>query len=257
MCMVSYIPLENGFVIASNRDESLQRSKVLYPEMDANNVKQIVYPKDIVSNGTWIIVNEEGEAGVLLNGAAGNNLVQPVNKKSRGRLLINMFSHKNKLLYLATQNLSDFPPFTIVLLERQHLFEIQWDVKKLRIKPLNIKLPYLWLSNTLYTSDEQRVMQSNLKQAMKQTKLSKLNRLKQFHQQHRLNISFDAFKINAEGLKIYTLSSTYLTVEGNKVTMQFDDYIRPISSVFDFAISNFGLISHSISMVNYEIFQNN
>ena len=91
MCTVTYIPQKNGMILTSNRDEHISRGIALYPEFYQLNDKKLAFPKDSKAGGTWFISNEQGDAGVLLNGAFEKHIPQPTYRKSRGWLLPEIF----------------------------------------------------------------------------------------------------------------------------------------------------------------------
>jgi hypothetical protein len=53
MCTLSFIPTDDGYVVAMNRDEKLSRSAASAPVVQEINGVQAVYPLDI-EGGTWI-----------------------------------------------------------------------------------------------------------------------------------------------------------------------------------------------------------
>ena len=66
MCTVTFIPTSSGFVITSNRDESVARKRALAPiEYEINGCK-ITFPKDPQAGGTWI-AKSDSKVIVLLN----------------------------------------------------------------------------------------------------------------------------------------------------------------------------------------------
>ncbi len=84
MCTVSFIALTKGAILTSNRDEHVSRSIALYPEIYQANNRKIMFPKDSKAGGTWFISNENGDIGVLLNGAFEKHVPMPPYCKSRG-----------------------------------------------------------------------------------------------------------------------------------------------------------------------------
>jgi uncharacterized protein with NRDE domain len=56
VCIVSYVPLKEGFSFISNRDEQVDRPSVA-PKLYNSDRVQLIYPKDLRGNGTWFGVS--------------------------------------------------------------------------------------------------------------------------------------------------------------------------------------------------------
>ena len=69
MCTVTFIPGKDRYFITSNRDEKMLRKPAIAPQPYVINGNTLVYPRDADAGGTWIAMNENGNAAVLLNGA--------------------------------------------------------------------------------------------------------------------------------------------------------------------------------------------
>ena len=66
MCSVSFLPREDGFVLAMNRDERLSRLSALPPEVFERDGLAMLYPREL-SGGTWTGINSAGMAFSLIN----------------------------------------------------------------------------------------------------------------------------------------------------------------------------------------------
>jgi transport and Golgi organization protein 2 len=66
MCSVSFIPRQDGFVLAMNRDELISRVAALPPRLHDRGDLAVLCPSE-PSGGTWIGVNSAGMAFSLLN----------------------------------------------------------------------------------------------------------------------------------------------------------------------------------------------
>src|ERR1043165_8417400 len=84
MCTVTFIPTKDGICLTSNRDEHYTRGKAIKPR----KVNDITFPADKDAGGTWIALKENGDAGVLLNGAFEKPLPAPSYRKSRGLVFL-------------------------------------------------------------------------------------------------------------------------------------------------------------------------
>ena len=66
MCSVSFIPRDDGFVLAMNRDELISRVPALPPYLHHRGDLAVLCPSE-PSGGTWIGINSAGMAFSLLN----------------------------------------------------------------------------------------------------------------------------------------------------------------------------------------------
>ncbi|MDP3468000.1 MAG: NRDE family protein [Daejeonella sp.] len=153
MCTVSYIPLNNGFVLTSSRDEVTLRA-TLKPQIYTTRNNTMVYPKDIVAGGTWIAANNKKQIACLLNGAYQSHIKQTVYSKSRGRVLLDSFDFSSHSEFMAETNLDNVEPFTLLLLDYSNEPEFNqmvWDGEKKYIQRIDQNVPAIWSSVTLYS----------------------------------------------------------------------------------------------------------
>ncbi|HEX9512545.1 MAG TPA: NRDE family protein [Puia sp.] len=255
MCTVSYIPLNKGAILTSNRDEHISREIAIYPDFYVLNGKNLVFPKDAKAGGTWFISNEQGDTGVLLNGAFEKHIPAPGYRKSRGLVLPEIFQWDSPFQALKGYDLSGIENFTIILWEREQLREIKWDGKGLRSRILDPGKAQMWSSVTLY--DENMIIE----------RLGWFNDWVQSHeavtQQDILNFHANTHINNKEyGLritrdnKISTTSITSLSLDNKKATLYHKDFIQNIESTLEY---NLLLIRHitSPTINNSEIVQKN
>src|SRR5450631_3172447 len=66
MCTLTFIPRCDGYDLAMNRDERLNRGAAIPPSRVGANGVEAIYPRD-VEGGTWIAANAFGIAFALLN----------------------------------------------------------------------------------------------------------------------------------------------------------------------------------------------
>jgi len=150
MCTVSFVPTAKGIFISSNRDEKSTRPIALPPKPIHTNNTTLYYPTDITSSGTWFIVNEEGDTGVLLNGAYEKHQPKAAYGKSRGSILPYLFQSENPLKALNKFDFNQVENCTLVLYVNKQLVEAIWNGVELSVTVKDEKLPYIWSSVTLY-----------------------------------------------------------------------------------------------------------
>ena len=66
MCSVSFVPRDDGFVLAMNRDELFSRAAALPPEVRSLGKLAALCPRE-PAGGTWVGVNTAGMAFSLIN----------------------------------------------------------------------------------------------------------------------------------------------------------------------------------------------
>jgi hypothetical protein len=66
MCSVSFVPRNDGFILAMNRDELISRGTALPPEIRSRGSLDVLCPRE-AGGGTWIGINSAGMAFSLLN----------------------------------------------------------------------------------------------------------------------------------------------------------------------------------------------
>jgi len=150
MCTVSFIPVKGKFFITSNRDEKLARKNAVVPRMFVHNGQKLFFPKDADAGGTWIVMKENGDAAVLLNGAFICHKAGPPYRLSRGIILLDIISSERPSVAFTKMNLQDIEAFTLILLESNCLYEFRWDGTEKYCKQLNVNRPHIWSSATLY-----------------------------------------------------------------------------------------------------------
>lgn len=150
MCTVSFIPVKDKFFITSNRDEKLTRKKAITPGMFIYKNQKLFFPKDADAGGSWIVMKENGDAAVLLNGAFICHTAEPPYRLSRGIILLDIISSARPSVAFTKMDLQDIEPFTLILLENNCLYEFRWDGTEKYCKQLNANRPYIWSSATLY-----------------------------------------------------------------------------------------------------------
>jgi hypothetical protein len=153
MCTVTYIPVKEGVLITSNRDENISRPAAdTIVECREENKAALFFPKDPLHGGSWFTVAENGAVGVLLNGAFEKHMPVYPYKKSRGLVLLELMQEKNMAAAFERYGLQQVEPFTIVHYAGDQLLELRWDGESRYTTPLHIQQPHIWSSVTLYDS---------------------------------------------------------------------------------------------------------
>jgi uncharacterized protein with NRDE domain len=153
MCTVTFIPTGDRYYITSNRDEKNTRKFAIPPSAYESESGKIFFPKDGDRGGSWIAVHENGNAAVLLNGAFEKHIVQPPYRLSRGKIFLHVIASEFPVKRFERLSLDRIEPFTLVLLDKDDLYECRWDGAKKYCKQLKTYKPYIWSSATLYEEE--------------------------------------------------------------------------------------------------------
>ena len=152
MCSVSFVPLEDGFILTSNRDEKIGRL-TYEPQLYFENNALLLYPKDANAGGTWIVAKENNTCIVLLNGAFENHQKKAQYRKSRGLILKEIITAEDPFFHFSKMNLKDIEPFTLIIFFKATLTDVKWDGVRKHILPKSTTQPHFWSSATLYNQE--------------------------------------------------------------------------------------------------------
>lgn len=232
MCTVSYIKLDNGFVLTSNRDETVSRP-TLPPAKYSVQGKYLVFPKDEIAEGSWIACNESGQVSCLLNGASEKHKHDPPYDRSRGKVLLESFTYPSITNFVDQVNLRKVEPFTLILANNDLLIQLQWDGTSKVVKNLNNKGNHLWSSATLYPKDvAQKKEQWFSAWTNKYSSDSQKNILK-FHQTTHGNKPSKDVRSQFKG-DLKTVSITQVKNIDGGISMDYHDLISDKFNYLDF-----------------------
>ncbi len=225
MCTVSFVNNNGVVIITSNRDEKVIRPGALAPRNYGLNGKNIMYPKDQKAGGTWFAVDENGIVLVLLNGGIKKHDPLFLYRKSRGLIVLDIISNASPKDFWNEINLEDIEPFTLVLYQKEELYELIWDGITKWKTLLDVAKNHIWSSVTLY-SEEIRKKRSNcfFNFLKDRNEISALDML-HFHRNTQNDDSENGLIINRENA-LKTLSVTQVVIKQNKGTMKYFDLIK-------------------------------
>ncbi|MCK6485746.1 MAG: NRDE family protein [Phycisphaerae bacterium] len=163
MCTVTLIPVARDadsdawthLRLACNRDELRIRPAAMPPEIRRRGSRTAIMPIDPLSDGSWIAVNDAGLAATLLNvnPPAPPGLMQSTLRNSRGILAPRLMACST--LDEAERHTADidpdaFPPFRLVVVDRNGLIDCRGDGSSLRRQRLALSShPLLFTSSGL------------------------------------------------------------------------------------------------------------
>jgi uncharacterized protein with NRDE domain len=224
MCTVSYIPLDRGFILTSSRDEKALRT-TLKPQAYTEQNNILVYPKDVIAGGTWIAANNKRQIACLLNGGFQNHIKQTAYSKSRGRILLDSFNFPSHSEFISEINLDNVEPFTLLLMDYglNHEFnQIVWDGEKKHIDKINLHLPGIWSSATLYSDTDRDLRTSWFKEWLVKNREFEDSNILDFHSANHTDIDRINILMKREN-ELQTLSISQFRIMGEIETFNYHD----------------------------------
>jgi hypothetical protein len=221
MCTVSFLPKTQGFYLAMNRDEKLERFTALAPAIVDLDSRRAVFPRE-PPGGTWISANEAGVCLALLNWyriarELDNGVV------SRGEV-VRVLAAKSTAAEVA-QGIAGLPlrklrPFRLIAIvpSEKRVTEWRWNLQRLTTRN------YEWRSLHWFSSgfDERRVQlerQRVCNAASKQELAGTLTWLRQLHCSHAPKRG--PFSICMHRADARTVSYTEIVVSKRRATMRY------------------------------------
>jgi len=222
MCTVTFIPSGDKIYITSNRDEKSWRRQALPPRFYIHNQVQLLYPRDEDAGGSWIAVNENGNAAVLLNGAFVKHTPSSSYRKSRGLIFLDIIKSYKPLKYFSAIDLTSIEPFTIIIVEATNLFECRWDGHKKYCRQRETAEAHIWSSATLYNKQVRGKREQRFAAWLIEHKEPEQDNILSFHR-----FSGDGNKetdlLMSRGGEIYTVSITSVELNNANAIMQYHD----------------------------------
>ncbi|MEZ7498140.1 NRDE family protein [Flavobacterium sp. Arc3] len=224
MCTVSFIPLKEGFLLTSNRDEKSYRPTIS-PQVYSENEIKLLYPKDEKAGGTWIVARNDGTSIILLNGAFTNHTKQSNYNKSRGIILIEIVQAKFPLFYFQEMDLENIEPFTLIIFQLHTLTEVKWDGNEKHVFEKSIRKPHIWSSATLYSRKQKNLRKQWFEDFCRHNEPLSMEKALLFHATKEEDNTENGLVINRED-KTKTVSITQLLLTNKNVQMTYVDRIN-------------------------------
>lgn len=225
MCTVSFVYANDSFLLTSNRDEKITRPSAIEPKIYQTESKKIIYPKDAKAGGTWFVVDEFGNAIILLNGGKTKHIPKEKYRLSRGIIVLELMSSNAIVSTWKTIDLNNIEPFTLLVLEGQQPYQLQWSGEEKFTDELEINQTYIWSSSTLYTPDIQQQRADWFVKYMNENKEISAEKMNFFHKNTEPKDDKNGLIINRDNL-YKTLSVTQAIISGNSVFVHHSDLIQ-------------------------------
>ncbi|CAN5331629.1 NRDE family protein [soil metagenome] len=231
MCTVTYIPMENGFVLTSSRDEKVYRP-TFSPASHLHGSQNIIYPKDKLAGGTWFAVNGQKETACLLNGGLENHVKKDYYKKSRGKVLLDSFEYDDVAYFIMSYNFEDIEPFTLLVIRKSIFSVIVWDGLTISLKQVDDKKPTIWSSVTLYDRETIQQREKWFARWLQRNSSAPDFNIREFHSyRHDENPVYDILMKRKDGLQ--TVSITQLIADDQMGVLVYTDLLDRKTFVID------------------------
>ncbi|WP_373514773.1 NRDE family protein [Persicitalea sp.] len=228
MCVVTYLPdTGSGFVLTSNRDESIRRPAAVPPRRYLIGEQLITFPKDPQAGGTWIATTERLTL-CLLNGAFQKHVHRPPYRRSRGLVLLDAFSYDSPHAFAARYDFSGVEPFTLVMVESKEpvntLHEVCWNGTEAHLKCLPPDSPRIWSSVTLYSEAVVREREGWFQAWLTTPHTDEAAQIIDFHISAGKGDPTNDLRVNRGSLK--TVSLTQIQGKQSEISIFYQDFLH-------------------------------
>ena len=235
MCTVSFVKTNHTVIITSNRDERVLRPSAEPPVVYTLACKKIMYPKDPQAGGTWYVVDNDGNVLVLLNGAREKHIINPPYRKSRGLIVLELISALSPIHAWDGILLEKIEPFTIVLFEKEVLYQLRWDGLAKEKLVLDTNKKHIWSSSPLYSAAIRKEREQLYYSFLQKKEFIDAQAMYHFHRYTDVEDSENGLIINRnDALK--TLSITQTVLKDSALDLRYFDLITEQEYASSFVI---------------------
>lgn len=224
MCTVTYVPTASGVLLTSNRDEKKGRKPAIPPQKRVGQNYSTAFPVDAEKGGTWFITSENGDTGILLNGARTKHQPLSYYRASRGSILPALFQTTNPINELPHFPLEEIENCTLVLYVDNALYQAIWDGKALTIQELNPQKPHIWSSVTLYDEAMSAQRAAWFEQFLQHVAHPTQEDLLRFHAETEKDNLWYGLKMNRNN-EMLTVSITSVAIENHRSVLLYEDCV--------------------------------
>ncbi|MCG9879460.1 MAG: NRDE family protein [Bacteroidia bacterium] len=224
MCTLTYLPLsENSYILTSNRDEKIARESAIFPFKTDYVSQVLVYPKDPLGEGSWLVASSNGMVACLLNGGIEAHVSKPPYVMSRGKVLIHLFKFETISEFLAEFNFKGIEPFTIVAIKELAIHEIKWTGSAILHSIKDKSKAHIWSSVTLYSEEIRLARESFFYQYLNGLdEQNASNQLLGFHQFNGSEIFPNGIKLNPKN-GTQTISISQIITNNKGINFDYFD----------------------------------
>jgi hypothetical protein len=220
MCTVTFIPRNDGFYVAMNRDERISRPSASSPAVSGQGLVKRIYPLDS-EGGTWVAANSTGVGFALLNW----NDVQVLRQKTCTRgsaipaLIGSTCAHAAESA-VRRLDLDGILPFRLVGIfpAEERVIEWRWDQKSIQRNIFSWTLRQ-WCSSSLSDATATATRKQVLEQRLTECHTGSLTWLRQLHSWHDDSRPLFGHCVHRE--EIETVSYTELVCSGQGIECNY------------------------------------
>jgi hypothetical protein len=220
MCTISFLPKAQGFYLAMNRDEKLDRSTALAPRIINIGSRLAVFPSE-PTGGTWISANDAGVCLALIDWHRVKRELRH-DIVSRGQIvgaLTGKYSAEEIADGVMELPLRKLRPFRliVVLPSERHVIEWRWNLEQPTMRDHQWRRQH-WFSSGL---DEERaeLERQRVCDLAHNGQLGSLGSLRQLHRSHAPKRG--PFSICMHRPDAATVSYTEVAVSERRATMRY------------------------------------
>jgi hypothetical protein len=221
MCTISFLPKPQGFYLAMNRDEKLDRFAALPPKIVDLADRRAIFPRE-PKGGTWIAANEAGVCLALINW----HRIEREPKRdviSRGEVVRELAgkSSADEIAYAVMKlPLRKLCPFRLIAIVRSEklVTEWRWNLERLTRRNHGWR-PQHWFSSGFDERRAELERERVCAAANEQQSAGTITWLRQLHRSHAPKRG--PFSICMHRADATTVSYTEVAVSGRRATMRY------------------------------------
>ncbi len=234
MCTLTFVPLEDEYLVGMNRDELFSRPRALPPKVFVKGAMEMVYPRE-PSGGTWIAANSQGNLLALLNWNCNEASYAGEKRKTRGLVipeLIGLPESSTANSHFHRMDLDGLFPFRLVGIFRSEkvVNEWRWDGTAKQL----LRLPWArkhWFSSSLSDSLAEKERRRACEAAAGGPAAGSNGWLRRLHRSHVPRPG--PFSVCVHRLDAATVSYTEVRCGGTQIAMDYLDGNPCLKTSFD------------------------
>lgn len=232
MCTLTYVPLNSGRVITSNRDESPLRNASVLSLYISKNQEEYFIAEEPLRGGTNTAIGENNRNTILLNGAFKPHDMAKKYGMSRGIVLLKSLDFQNAFAYADEFLFENIQPFTLVDFQDTAIREIRWDGVMLHKATFSVDEPHIWASAQMYLDKAQQDRRAWFEDLLKIENLD-ADKILDFHFNGG-NGDLENDMVMKRGNMVQTVSISQVSELGNKKEIKHYDLVSDSETNYHF-----------------------